>query len=89
MQPMCKTCTYFYQHYTFAEKKIVRVFCGHCVFQKPKNKRPSSKACQHYVQAESREQAFVSKEYLSKALLDYLLNLELLPEICDSRESIR
>ena len=35
------------------------------------------------MQSDSAEQAFISREYLSKALLEYMLKLELLPEIYD------
>ena len=77
----CKTCAHYRQHYTFDQRKIFRVYCGHCTFQKIRTKRPDSKACEHYSQAEAAEKAFVSKEYLSKALLEYMLDLELLPEI--------
>ena len=79
----CKTCAYYRQHYTFDHRKIFRVYCGHCTYQKAKTKRPDAKACENYLLSESAENAFVTKEYLSKALLEYMLNLELLPEICE------
>ena len=81
----CKTCGYFRQHYTFDQRKIFRVYCGHCTYQRPKTKRPDAKACENYLLAEPGENAFVAKEYLSKALLEYILRLELLPEINDVR----
>ena len=79
----CCTCMYFHQHYTFDRKKIFRVHCGHCTMPKVKTKRPTAKACEHYERREPDENAFVSKEYLSHALLQYMLELELLPEIQD------
>ena len=36
--------------------------------------------------AESVENAFVTKEYLRKSLLEYILKLELLPEIYEAEE---
>jgi len=38
------------------------------------------------VKSEPDEEAFATKEYLSKTLLEYLLKLELLPEIHDRKE---
>lgn len=82
----CKTCAYYRQHYTFDQRKIFRVYCGHCTYQKAKTKRPDSKACENYLLSESAENPFVTKEYLSKALLEYILGLELLPEIFNIEE---
>ena len=79
----CNTCMHYRQHYTFDHRKIFRVYCGHCTYQKAKTKRPDSKACENYSISKSPEQAFVTKEYLSKVLLDYILRLELLPDIYD------
>ena len=82
----CNSCAYYRQHYTFDHHKIFRVYCGHCTYQKPKTKRPDTKACVHYLPTESAENAFVTREYLSKALLEYMLGLELLPEIYDVKD---
>lgn len=79
----CSDCRYFLQHYTFNRRKIFRVYCGHCTFSKITRKRPDTKACENFVPGSAQEDAFVSKEYLSKELLQYMLNLELLPEIRD------
>ena len=81
----CKNCAYFRQHYTFDQRRIFRVYCGHCVFGRPRQKKPDTTACSNYSPCTPQEDAFVSKEYLSKELLRYMLNLELLPEI-DSAE---
>lgn len=77
----CKSCAHYRQHYTFDQRKIFRVYCGHCTYQKVKTKQPDAKACEHYLLSEAAENAFVTKEYLSKALLEYMLKLELLPEV--------
>ena len=82
----CKTCTHYRQHYTFAQRKIFRLYCGHCTYGKAKTKRPDAKACAYYLLSESDEGAFVTKEYLSKSLLEYMLKLELLPEIYEIEE---
>jgi len=79
----CKSCAYFRQHYTFDQRKIFRVYCGHCTYLKAKVKRPDSKACHNYLRAEAAEERFATKEYLSKQLVEYMLKLELLPEIHD------
>ena len=83
-QTTCGSCIYFRQHYILNQRNLVRVYCGHCTNMSPKHKRPDSKVCDKYQFAAPAENPFVSKEYLSKALLDYMLHLDLLPEICDS-----
>ena len=80
-EKICQNCKHFYQHYTLDEKKILRVYCGHCGFRKVIRKRPDTCACEYFAQVESKEKAFVSKEYLSKELLRHLLQMDLLPEI--------
>lgn len=82
----CNTCAHYRQHYTFDHHKIFRVYCGHCTYQKVKTKRPDSKACDDYLLSESAEKSFATREYLSKTLLEYMLRLELLPEIYDIAE---
>ena len=79
----CSDCQYNLQHYALGRKKIFRVYCGHCTFNRAKQKHPDTKACKDFVVGISREEAFASKEYLSKELLRYVLSLELLPEIKD------
>lgn len=80
---MCNTCGYYRQHYAFDKHHIFRVYCGHCTFSKPKSKKPDSKICENYTPSDPDEAAFVTKEYLSKRLLEYVLSLELLPKIQD------
>jgi hypothetical protein len=82
-EQQCKTCQYYLQHYTLDKRKIFRVYCGHCTFQRARRKRPDAKACENYIPGTAREEAFVTKEYLSRELLAYMLELELLPEIGD------
>lgn len=85
-QSTCSSCVHFRQHYTFDNKKIFRVYCGHCMNGKSKTKKPDAKACEQYVEREPDEAAIVSKEYLSHALLEYMMKLELLPEIEDAEK---
>lgn len=82
----CSTCGHYRQHYAFDRRRIFRVYCGHCTYRKAKRRLPDSKACENYILSESDESAFATREYLSKALLEYVLKMELLPEIHDARE---
>ena len=77
----CQMCGYFRQHFTLDTRKIFRVYCGHCTRYPGKRKRPDTKACESFVLGAAQEEAFASKEYLSKEILQYVLGLELLPEI--------
>lgn len=79
----CADCCYYLQHYTFYSRKILRVHCGHCIFSRAKRRLPDAKACENFFPGSSPEEMFASKEYLSKELLQYMLSLELLPEIED------
>lgn len=80
-----KTCAYFRQHYGLDGERLFSLYCGHCAKAKgqarKKGKKPDSTACEQYEQAPPATEAFVSREYLSKALLHYVLRLPLLPEI--------
>ena len=77
----CSKCKYYLQHYVLNSRKLFRVHCGHCVLNRGKQKRPDTKACESFVPGVNMKDAFASKEYLSKELLQYVLSLELLPEI--------
>lgn len=79
----CADCQHYLRHYTFNSRKIFRVHCGHCTFSRPKRKQPDAKTCQNFTPSSPQEDVFVTKEYLSKELLQYVLQLDLLPEICD------
>lgn len=77
----CKNCQHYMQHLALNKRRLFRVYCGHCTIRKHKRKHPDAKACENYIPGASPEEAFASKEYLSKELLQYVLSLELLPEI--------
>ena len=85
-QMLCKNCEHFRQHYGMDKRKIFRLNCGHCVKHPLKRRQPDTKACDKFVLSQPDESAFASKEYLSKELLSYLLNLEILPKIEDMTE---
>lgn len=84
----CKDCGHYYQHYALNSQKIFRVYCGHCTLGRARKRHPDAVACKAFSLAPQDEEAFVSKEYLSKALLQYLLRLELLPSIGDMKKQI-
>lgn len=81
----CQNCQYYLRHYTFAERRIFRVYCGHCTLYRPKTKQPDAAACENFVPGPPQEDAFASKEYLSKELIQYMMQLELLPEIQETQ----
>ena len=82
----CKSCKYYRQHYALDNCRIFQVFCGHCTFDRVKSKKQDSPACKNFFPKSSHEETFVAKEYLTKELLQYMLRLELLPEIEDKIE---
>lgn len=77
----CQHCQFYHQHYALDTKHLFRVFCGHCTRSRPRTKRPDAPVCEHFIPGIPDTDAFVTKEYLSKELLKYVQNLELLPEI--------
>lgn len=83
---ICKNCVHFCQHYALDQRKIFRVYCGHCTLRRARKRQPDAVACEFFSSAPPDEYAFATKEYLSKELVQYLLRLELLPEIRDLEE---
>ena len=79
----CQTCEHFHQHYSLKDGKITRVFCGHCIFPKVKNKSPFTKACENYIYAPPDEDAFADRKYLTKEMIRHLFEMEVLPSIED------
>lgn len=80
---LCKNCKNYHQHYALNSRRLFRVNCGHCVLHITKKKKPDTAACEEFALGQPDENAFVGKEYLSKELLRYVLQLEILPEIED------
>ena len=86
-ETVCSDCQYFLQHYSLNEGRLIRVYCGHCTFfPRTRAKRPDARACENFIPGPADTEAFVTKEYLSKALLHRVLNLPLLPEIAEDPE---
>lgn len=79
--PQCKDCENYIQHYAFDKRKIFRVYCGHCRKNYRKRKYPHSPACEEFLPGSIDIDAFATKEYLSKELLQYMMRLDLLPPI--------
>ena len=77
----CKSCQHFIQHYALRNGRLIQVYCGHCTYARPKTKRPDRRACEHFAQGIKDTERFVNREYLSKALLEKVMQMELLPEI--------
>ena len=79
----CKRCHHYIQHYGLKEGRLFPVYCGHCVQGKPKRRLPDAESCQQFIPGEADTEAFVTRNYLSKKLLQYILDMELLPEIIE------
>ena len=78
----CQSCHHYKQHYCLDDHRLFRIYCGHCVYlSKSKTKRPYTKACENFMPGKPDTDAFVTREYLNKALLHYVLTLPFLPEI--------
>ena len=77
----CQTCIHFHQHYTLKTGKLLRVFYGHCTFCGAKAKDPLRAACKNYENAPPDEDAFASKNFLTKELIKKLFEMEILPPI--------
>ena len=77
----CKNCKYYLQHFSLNSRKLFWVYCGHCTYSRTRQKKPDAKACENFVFGPPQEDGVVTKEYLSKELLQYVLSLELMPEI--------
>lgn len=80
-EKICRQCTNFIQHYGLRNHKLYKLYCGHCARGSPK--RPDAKACNSFAPVSDEEDPFATKAYLSKELLEYVLKMDLLPEILD------
>ena len=87
-QEVCENCVHYHRHYVLDEREFLRAGCGHCGLGKLQRKLPDASACDRYVPGPPRENVPAAKQYLSKALLGYLLSLKPLPEIMDLEEAI-
>ena len=82
----CKQCEYYLQHYTFVKGRTIMVYCGHCTYGTARRRHPDKNACEAFASKAGAE-VFVSKEYLTKALLQRVLDMDLLPPIEDATGS--
>ena len=79
----CKDCKYFRQHYGLDDHQPFRLNCGHCIHPRLQTKKPYARVCSHFEPASPSEETFVSKKYLTRELLNYILRMDLLPEISE------
>ena len=79
----CCNCDHYIQHYALKGGRLYRVHCGHCTHARVRRKQPDTPACENFREGETDDKAFVSKHYLTKELLRFVLEMELLPEIND------
>ena len=73
----CKQCIHYVQHYGLFEGKLRPIFCGHCLFEHRKCKKPDAAICDQFIQNTSPYSKMVTKEYLTKKLLQHILDMEL------------
>lgn len=78
---MCQNCKYFMQHFILSKGKFCWINCGHCTYAKLRTKQAYAAACTHYEYTEPVEDCYADREYLSKALLQRVLAMDLLPEM--------
>lgn len=81
----CQSCHHFIQHYGIFDGIVRKIYCGHCTHPKHQSKRPDRKACADYAADPSQTGTLVTKRFLTKELLTYVLNLDLWP---DDQETI-
>ena len=83
---LCKNCRHFSQHYALVDRGVFWVYCGHCKQGKVRKELPDCSACDHFLPALPDKETFATKEYLSKRLVEYMLQMELLPPIQDASD---
>ncbi len=80
MSNRCSGCSKYIQHYAFLEGAFRPVFCGHCTQRRKRSVNQHSLACERFVPGDRVEEQLVTKKYLTKALLEKVLTMELWPE---------
>lgn len=80
-EKLCGSCEHFQQHYALSGNKLFRVYCGYCLFARPKRKNFDTPACSNYKTGSTIIEGFASMEYLTKTLLQHVLSLPLFPGI--------
>ena len=76
----CQDCQHYLRHYTIIDGKLKAVFCGHCRKFAKKKILPDRMVCDCFEPGIPIKKEMVSKQYLTKELLSYLLSMELFPE---------
>lgn len=76
----CKNCAHYHQHYALNKRKIFRVYCGHCMQHRVRQKLPDAIACDDFVPTLPDEDALLQKNILVRSYCN-IYNLELLPTI--------
>ena len=76
----CQHCKNYVQHYGLFDGKLKVVYCGHCKANYTKRKHPDDPACPKFVFDQSIKMKMVSKEYLTRKLLQHILEMELWSE---------
>ena len=78
MKNKCGNCTKYIQHYGIFDGKLRKVFYGHCMEKNKCNLDEDSAACNLFVPGDPMDTRMVSKEYLTKELLQKVLSMSLL-----------
>lgn len=80
----CQDCIHFHQHYVLDEQSCTAVVCGHCAHPRLKHRRPDAAACAHF-EARTAPPPLPDRKkvvhYLTREFLEYVLSLELPPEV--------
>ena len=80
----CKDCIHFRQHYILDNQSCTAVNCGHCIHPQVKHRKPDTPACTHFICREAPAELpnrHASIHYLTTEVLEYILSLELPPEV--------
>lgn len=82
-KPVCKDCQHFIQHYGNKDGRFFQLNCGHCKIRKKRQNRPSDHICKLFSPGIPDLMEPVTKEYLTKDILDYILRLDLLSDLLE------
>ena len=51
----CESCRHFVQHFAVYKGKCIKVYCGHCIYPRIKERKPDTLACKHYKEKAEEE----------------------------------
>lgn len=58
---VCGNCVHYVQHYRYAPEIISgnfdKVYCGHCIYPRRKDREPDHKACKHWQSKINKKEA--------------------------------